>query len=247
MWLRDGTSCAYTCSSTPGASMRSIHCAVAVLAVLSTTACSEVADAPGDDAVVLALRYQQELFLDDDLARTYDDLLERGRTVDARLALVHARPNVFPDRVLVQTDVAAVEASWASGALATGIESLDALLESIELSSINTLQNEAGSYLHFERAVRPQTLAASIRAYPGFRAFVELNYGDGVDITIEELADAHVLTFRLGWGDCLSGCIFAHLWRVRVAVDSVSLLDESGDELPPDIDRAAADQDRRSR
>lgn len=42
------------------------------------------------------------------------------------------------------------------------------------------------------------------------------------------------ITITIGWGDCPAGCINKHVWRYAVGSDaSVSLIEESGDPLPP--------------
>jgi hypothetical protein len=46
---------------------------------------------------------------------------------------------------------------------------------------------------------------------------------------------AFAVRIRVGWGDCPSGCIDEHQWIYAVAPDgSVSLLSESGTDVPPD-------------
>jgi hypothetical protein len=46
---------------------------------------------------------------------------------------------------------------------------------------------------------------------------------------------AFVVTVRVGWGDCPSGCIEEHTWVYAVAPDgSVTLQSEKGDFLPSD-------------
>lgn len=46
-------------------------------------------------------------------------------------------------------------------------------------------------------------------------------------------ADGFVVTVRIGWGDCPSGCIEEHRWRYAVDRDGrISLRDESGDPVP---------------
>jgi hypothetical protein len=46
---------------------------------------------------------------------------------------------------------------------------------------------------------------------------------------------AYVVTLRVGWGDCESGCIDEHSWVVAVAPDgAVSVLSETGPPVPPE-------------
>lgn len=48
------------------------------------------------------------------------------------------------------------------------------------------------------------------------------------------LADgAYRITLTIGWGDCPAGCINRHVWVFEVTADGgVTLIDESGDEVP---------------
>jgi hypothetical protein len=51
---------------------------------------------------------------------------------------------------------------------------------------------------------------------------------------------AFVVTIRIGWGDCPSGCIEEHTWVYAVAPDgSVTLQSEGGNGVPPDAWPAA--------
>jgi hypothetical protein len=46
---------------------------------------------------------------------------------------------------------------------------------------------------------------------------------------------AFVVTIRIGWGDCESGCIDEHTWVLAVAPDgAVSIVSERGSPVPPD-------------
>ena len=46
---------------------------------------------------------------------------------------------------------------------------------------------------------------------------------------------AYLVTIRIGWGDCPSGCIDEHTWMYAVAPDgSVTLQSQGGTDVPPD-------------
>ena len=46
---------------------------------------------------------------------------------------------------------------------------------------------------------------------------------------------AYVVTIRVGWGDCPSGCIDEHTWMYAVAPDgTVMLQSEGGSDVPAD-------------
>ncbi len=48
-----------------------------------------------------------------------------------------------------------------------------------------------------------------------------------------ETGDGFTVTFEVGWGDCLSGCIDRHRWTYAVSSDgAVTLIEESGSPVP---------------
>jgi hypothetical protein len=51
-----------------------------------------------------------------------------------------------------------------------------------------------------------------------------------------ETADGYEVVLRIGWGDCMAGCIERHEWTYAVSRDGqVTFLGEQGDPLPPDL------------
>ena len=51
---------------------------------------------------------------------------------------------------------------------------------------------------------------------------------------VTEDADGYQVTFEVGWGDCMAGCINRHRWTYAVARGGeVQLREETGDPLPP--------------
>jgi hypothetical protein len=56
--------------------------------------------------------------------------------------------------------------------------------------------------------------------------------GDGSDIQVS----LPEYTFKLGWGNCSSGCIYSHYWVFTVIEGSVNLVKEYGSPLPLSID-----------
>lgn len=52
---------------------------------------------------------------------------------------------------------------------------------------------------------------------------------------VTETEDGWQVVFRIGWGDCPSGCIDEHLWTYLVTpTGEVTTTDETGSTLPPD-------------
>jgi len=44
----------------------------------------------------------------------------------------------------------------------------------------------------------------------------------------------YVVTFEVGWGDCMAGCINKHVWTYAVTpVGDIGLVGETGDPIPP--------------
>ncbi len=82
--------------------------------------------------------------------------------------------------------------------------------------------------LEFEEQYNPEYLAPLYAAAEGV-TIAEPNHllGDGSDIQ----ASLPDYTFSLGWGDCLSGCIYRHYWQFTVIDGSVTLVSEYGDPL----------------
>lgn len=67
----------------------------------------------------------------------------------------------------------------------------------------------------------------------GISADYNFYFGDSGDITYTAFADYDEFVFSHGWGDCPSGCIHRHYWKVTVDEDCVvSLVEEWGDDLP---------------
>lgn len=55
------------------------------------------------------------------------------------------------------------------------------------------------------------------------------------DVTPASGVGAFVVTVRVGWGDCPSGCIDEHTWVYAVAPDgAVTLQSEDGSDVPPE-------------
>lgn len=53
---------------------------------------------------------------------------------------------------------------------------------------------------------------------------------------VTETEDGWRVVFRIGWGDCPSGCIDEHVWTYQVTpTGEVTPIDETGSPLPPDL------------
>ncbi|HET6350344.1 MAG TPA: FlgD immunoglobulin-like domain containing protein [Candidatus Krumholzibacteria bacterium] len=81
--------------------------------------------------------------------------------------------------------------------------------------------------LDFVDLYNPVLLAAIYAQVPGITlAEPDFVYGDGSNITSTQVG---TYTFKRGWDDCLSGCLYEHFWEFQVTNGNVTLLDEYGD------------------
>lgn len=63
--------------------------------------------------------------------------------------------------------------------------------------------------------------------------YYNAHFLDGTSIEHIEYTDHDIFIFSFGWGDCPSGCMNEHLWKVKVdQLCNVSLLEEYGNALP---------------
>jgi hypothetical protein len=85
-----------------------------------------------------------------------------------------------------------------------------------------------------------QALAAVIAAEPRFAGITKkdpdmIGQSSWYEIKPASGVGAFVVTMRVGWGDCPSGCIEEHTWVYAVAPEgTVSLQSQGGDEVPAD-------------
>jgi hypothetical protein len=86
------------------------------------------------------------------------------------------------------------------------------------------------NYNTFALADRFSAISGVFGADPNFTFGFNSNITDSVNANFIEL------TYRYGWGDCLSGCIYNRSWKFRVYNDcSVEYIGSSGNALPVGI------------
>lgn len=63
--------------------------------------------------------------------------------------------------------------------------------------------------------------------------YLNFYFLDGMSIDYFSHTDHDIFLFSYGWGDCPSGCMAKHFWKVKIDLNcNVSLEDEYGDNLP---------------
>jgi len=183
---------------------------------------------PATEAEILALESNGDLLPDPVLVAQ----------IDADLQLIR-------DAIPILRQITAV-APWVPGEILLGLtpdayerfragehETLQALNEQYGLLEVHWWDALNACHLTFGQPYHPVALSIEYAAIEGVR-YVEPNYmmGDGPDIRRHVTGE---YTFRYAWGDCPSGCLQEHIWRVSVECGFCRLRDELGDELPASL------------
>jgi len=175
-------------------------------------------------------------------------LAERDSVVDVFQIHTFPRPAV---RELAFSLDATEEwvARWTTGTALTGNSVLDELVRRQGLSLVS--DRVRGPYrqvvLRSTRPANMHALAARLAELPGVR-WAEPNtvLGHGSDIELERDGRDWLITFRLGWNDCPSGCIESHYWRFRITDQgAVTFLESWGSAVP--VTKSSAEHIQRTR
>lgn len=148
---------------------------------------------------------------------------------------VHAA-NPAPRRLLVFADSTADWLSaWRKGETLTGQEAIDALIDEYDFRL--AAFNETGSVMGTLRSGRPLNLEAVGRRFEEVATIVRASPDNLLvsksDIRVLFFADRLRYTFEYGFGDCLSGCMGHHYWKVDVYTGgTVKIIEEGGNALP---------------
>jgi hypothetical protein len=206
-------------------------CAALVLLIaLAPSAMAQV-----DDATVLALELDGPggiIRVDPDLVAAIDGELALTRGQLPNLAGIHVHPSWMPGEIIVGMTEAAF-AAFLDGTF-TGF---DDLLAAYPLAGFTPFSFIEAVHMVFVEPLHPENLALLFAAIDGV-TYAEPNHvgGDGDDITIEALGS---YVFKRGWGDCPSGCIYNHYWRVEIQDGTAVIVEEWGDELPVAVQAAS--------
>lgn len=125
--------------------------------------------------------------------------------------------------------------AWREGVALTGNRAVDDLVEAYELEIKRVGFFGDWVTLRAGRALNTVALSARLKEITGVR-YAEPNGvgGDPPDIRARDLGTEWELTYRLGYGDCPSGCIQEHFWIFSVSTSGrVSFSGSSGDPAPP--------------
>jgi hypothetical protein len=101
-----------------------------------------------------------------------------------------------------------------------------------------TSDNVQAYRLVFAKPYHPARIAELLRTDLGIQDEVhaDMTLGDGDDVSYHASAPTYyTYTFKMGWGDCLSDCIYKHFWQFTVAPSqetlTVKLEKEYGSDL----------------
>lgn len=123
---------------------------------------------------------------------------------------------------------------WIDGEINTGINSIDTITHKFGLQIREIFSVDELYFVNMEAEV-PFNNVAVINKYEETNEFIFIEpwvlVGDGSMITVESQDDYRIYTYSLNWGDCPSGCIYHHYWKVKIENDEVSLLEEGGKDL----------------
>jgi len=176
---------------------------------------------PYEDEDILGLELSGELLAPAALVAQIAQDLTAIRAAFPAVADIH----VFPSWVPGAIGVSLSDEAWVDYEAGDFTE-FDAL--NVEYGPVTVIPH---SYyyleLNFEALYHPVVLASIYGQVEGIvSASAGGIGGDGSDIFTQQLG---LYTFKEGWGDCPSGCMFNHFWEFSVNGGVVVLIDEYGD------------------
>lgn len=142
-----------------------------------------------------------------------------------------------------------IEAAWAAGLGPSGNPLLDQVVQAIDVWDFDYAPHIPAGHsasLWSRGAVSARNVESALQGVVGVEVYSydetgENKASDVVDEGIDPTDGAHVVTYSIGWEDCLVGCRFAHHWRTKVDVDGTAwLASEWGDSLPPAVSQSIA-------
>ena len=118
----------------------------------------------------------------------------------------------------------------------TGVESIDSLIRNYQVEFTNPIPFNEDYMINIYSDIPYNTYALSNK----FFNTNEFNYflpnavaGDAFSLKFRTEYSLRIYIYRLGWGDCETGCMNNHYWEISVDENNiVKLFNEYGDPLP---------------
>ncbi|RMG66909.1 MAG: hypothetical protein D6715_05855 [Calditrichaeota bacterium] len=156
----------------------------------------------------------------------------------ARMFAIHTFPNPPLNRLIVSLDTTVDwTGAWLKKQPLTGNSSVDSLVRRYQLSIVNV--NVGPFVVPFvvvksARFLNTIALGRALASIPGVVfAGPDWALGDGANIWLEVQASGLLFRFSVGWGDCPSGCIYRHVWKIFLDSNGrVAYLGSTGPPLP---------------
>lgn len=142
---------------------------------------------------------------------------ERDSVID--LYCVHQYPkNHFVQEFLIIADRSYEWTNhWFNNELMTGIPIVDSIMikYGFEIKSVSPSVDMV--VFRTEQSFNIRAVCDLLKITDGIiYADPNISFGDGPRFTYTSSGIDRYLTFQIGWGDCMSGCIWRHIWRFKV-------------------------------
>lgn len=192
----------------------------------------------GDENVEIPSALSETLF--NSLIRIYNSTYLSARDTVVDMYPIHT----FPTPALHEVILLGINnnCEWVkrlkAGELPVGNAKVDSLIHAYQLALRDTFGFPGGSQFIVLRSTLPLNIEALARRFQGIECIAGAEPNgtccDGNDITAVPEGNSWLLTFRLGWGDCPSGCILSRYWDFRVfTTGQVEYLGSRGKAIPP--------------
>ena len=159
----------------------------------------------------------------------------RVAAIDAELSLIREQypllssidvfPGFIPGSLIVSmTDEALSELE------AGTFTGFDEIFEEYPVASIHIFTLLPAASIRFEEPLHSPNMLPLFLAVEGVTdAQANGAIGDGHDIILHDMG---WYTFKYGWGDCPSGCMYEHYWEIQIQDGAAVVLQEWGDDMP---------------
>ncbi len=206
---------------------------VSSLLLLLGGSCTDGETEVSEQARRLALRMQEGIALDAELAKRLQvEVLDEVWRVAPELACIGVYPEQDYRRIVVEYPPEAAAQAWTAGRVRTGIARLDSVLE--EYDAVSVSEAFATYLVEFAQPLRTDRLAQVMNDGEFGELYAEASpaYGDGDSIELVETDAGWEVVLIARGGDCLSGCIEEHRWTFTVTDRGARLRGSEGDPVP---------------